>query len=69
MREGSEESVIPEILEKLGSSVNASRAYLFQNTTSDQGELLMDEIYEWCSPGVAPTITDPSNHGSPYLPE
>lgn len=69
MREGSEESVIPEILEKLGSSVNASRAYLFQNTTSDQGELLMDEIYEWCSPGVGPTITDPSNHASPYLPE
>lgn len=69
MREGSEDTVVPEILERLGSSVNASRAYLFQNTTSDQGELLMEELYEWCAPDIEPTISDPTNHGWPYEPQ
>jgi PAS domain S-box-containing protein len=57
-----------EVLEQLGNAAGVSRAYLFRNLKGADGPL-MDEIFEWTSPGISRTITDPTNHGYPYLPE
>ena len=60
------EDCIDEFLERLGRSVGASRAYIFQNREREDGQLLMDEVYEWVAPGVEPTIGLADNHDWPY---
>ena len=56
---------IEEILARLGSAIAASRVYVFENSWSETGALLMSIRHEWTAPGVAPT--DPaSNHRWPY---
>jgi PAS domain S-box-containing protein len=69
MRAGALDEILPRILERLALSVDASRAYVFENRTDPAGELLMNEIAEWCAPGVAPTIDSPANRMLPYLPD
>lgn len=63
------EDVIREVLHLIGAAAGVSRAYVFENSKSDDGRLLMTERYEWCRPGVIPTIQDPENHEYPYRPE
>ncbi len=59
---------IDQVLSRLGLAAAVSRVYVFKNLVGDQGELLMDELYEWCAPGISTTMDDPENHGFPYLP-
>src|SRR5204863_1951000 len=58
--------VADEVLGRLGEAAGVSRAYLFENSTSPDGVLLMSEVNEWCSRGIQPTITDPENHDFAY---
>ena len=51
---------LPEILERLGKAGEASRAYLFRNKRGAGGELLVDQVDEWCAPGIIPQIHNPS---------
>lgn len=67
LRGGSRDEVVPAILDRLGSAVEASRAYLFRNVPTEES-LAMDLIFEWCAPGVPPTMDDPTNHGWSYEP-
>ena len=67
LRAPSWESCIDEFLERLGRSVDASRAYIFANVVGDDGSLLMDEVFEWVAAGVEPTIGWSDNHAWPYL--
>ncbi len=60
------EECIDELLERLGRSVGASRAYIFENVEREDGQLLMDEVFEWVAPGVEPTIGWADNHRWPY---
>jgi diguanylate cyclase (GGDEF)-like protein/PAS domain S-box-containing protein len=59
-------SCMEEFLERLGRSVDASRAYVFENVVGDDGALLMDEVFEWAAAGVESTIGWPENHEWPY---
>ena len=59
---------IGEVLERLGSSAEADRAYLFQNVRDDAGRLTMDLRFEWCAPGGPTLFEDPENHLFPYAP-
>jgi len=56
----------PEILELLGRAAEADRAYLFENSTREDGELVQDEIFEWTALGIAPSIDLDYSHGWPY---
>jgi diguanylate cyclase (GGDEF)-like protein/PAS domain S-box-containing protein len=66
VRSSSWEDCVEELLERLGRSVGASRAYIFENVRGGDGQLLMNEVFEWAAPGVAPTIGSPDNHNWPY---
>lgn len=57
------------VLWMLGDAANASRAYVFENSTSSDQQLVMSKRYEACRPGVVPTIQDPANQGRPYRPD
>jgi PAS domain S-box-containing protein len=60
------EDAVEEVLRHLGEAVEASRAYLWQNGVGENGELTMSAAFEWCAPGVSPTIDDPENFAWPY---
>ena len=57
---------VPGVLAILGVAAEASRVYLFENSTRDDGEVLQDLTFEWTAPGVSGTIEDPYNHDFPY---
>jgi GAF domain-containing protein len=59
-------AVADEVLGRLGEAAGVSRAYLFENSTSPEGVLLMTEVNEWCALGITRTITDPENRDFPY---
>ena len=60
---------IAEVLEHLGSALESSRAYLFQNTRGPDGRLWMDLRSEWDSEGTRGIFEDPANHRHPYAPD
>jgi PAS domain S-box-containing protein len=47
---------IQEILEPLSQAVMASRAYIFENQRSENGDPLTSQRYEWVAPGIPPQI-------------
>jgi PAS domain S-box-containing protein len=60
---------IEEVLARLGTSADVSRVYLYENSTGADGQLVMDLRFEWCAPGISPTIDIEDNHRYPYVPE
>ena len=59
---------IAEVLERLGRSAEADRAYLFQNVRDEAGRLTMDLRFEWCGETAPTLFEDPENHLFPYAP-
>lgn len=60
---------IAEVLEHLGSALDASRAYIFQNTRGPDGRLWMDLSSEWDAEGTRQIFDDPTHHLHPYAPD
>ena len=60
---------IAEVLGRLGSALDASRAYLFENTRGPDGRLWMDLRSEWDAEGTRQIFVDPTNHLHPYSPD
>ena len=58
--------VIQEVLERLGAATDVSRVYVYENHTREDGELVMDQIYEWCGPLIEGTIEGADAHDFPY---
>ena len=56
---GNWEENIQSVLERLGQSMSVSRAYIFNNHTSPEGDLLASQRYEWAAPGITPQIDNP----------
>ena len=59
---------IGEVLERLGLSAEADRAYLFQNVRDEAGRLTMDLRFEWSGSSALTLFEDPENHLFPYAP-
>jgi len=53
------------VLERLGKEFNASHAYLFQNYTGKNGEVLSSIIYEWTAPGLDSDLDNPEFQDRP----
>ncbi|MEW5939030.1 MAG: PAS domain S-box protein, partial [Chloroflexota bacterium] len=53
------ESCVPDIMARLGQAGEASRIYIFRNKRGAREELLTDQIYEWCAPGITPQADNP----------
>jgi PAS domain S-box-containing protein len=62
---GWEES-IKTVLRRLGEATEASRVYVFENYTGEDGELWATQRYEWVMPGISAQIDNPVLKGMPY---
>jgi PAS domain-containing protein len=62
---GWEES-IKTVLGRLGEATEASRVYVFENYTGDDGELWATMRYEWVATGISAQIDNPVLKGIPY---
>jgi PAS domain S-box-containing protein len=62
---GWEES-IKAVLERLGEATEASRVYVFENYTGEDGELWATQRYEWVAKGISAQIDNPVLKGLPY---
>jgi two-component system cell cycle sensor histidine kinase/response regulator CckA len=49
----------PDLLARIGTSVGASRAYVFENGHDEEGRLVTSQRCEWVAPGIAPEIDNP----------
>jgi len=54
------------VVEPLGHVSAASRVYIFEMHTAEDGTLLASQRAEWCAPGVPPNLEDPNMHGLPF---
>ncbi|MFH1418480.1 MAG: PAS domain S-box protein [Planctomycetota bacterium] len=54
-----EEDIEP-VLARLGQAAEASRAYIFENSTDADGDLLTGRRYEWVSPSLTPKTDSPA---------
>ncbi len=57
---------LADVFRRLGEAADVSRVYLFENSRSDDGSLVMSQVAEWVAEGVSPTIDDPDNQAYPY---
>jgi GAF domain-containing protein len=58
-------SEIDAVLERLGRSLNASHAYLFENHMDPDGRLLNSLRYEWTAPGQTADMDNPNYQNAP----
>jgi PAS domain S-box-containing protein len=54
------------LVEKLGKLSDVSRCYVFENSLSEDGKLLMSQVAEWCAEGITPQIDNPELQNLPY---
>ncbi|MEB3161774.1 MAG: EAL domain-containing protein [Prochlorothrix sp.] len=58
---------MPLVLQTLGEATDADRVYLYQNHPHhSSGVIAMSMRYEWCAPGIAPSINQPHWQNLPY---
>jgi len=53
---------INTVLEWLGQTINASHAYLFENHTRSNGEVVTSIVYEWSAPFCSSDLDNPIFH-------
>jgi len=53
------EEVIYEVLQRLGEAAEVSRAYIFENQHTPDGNLLTSQRFEWVAPGIQAQIDNP----------
>ncbi|MEX1047008.1 MAG: PAS domain S-box protein [Actinomycetota bacterium] len=53
------EETIDEVLRRIGEATTASRVYIFENFTAEDGSLRHRQIHEWAAEGIAPQIDNP----------
>ncbi|MEX2422196.1 MAG: PAS domain-containing protein, partial [Actinomycetota bacterium] len=58
-------SALPEVLERIGTAAAASRVYVYENETLEDGRLAMSLRCEWLAPEIA-SIDIPANQRFPY---
>lgn len=54
------------VLKPLGLASRASRVYLFENHSDEQGRLRMSQRAEWCAQGVEPELDNPELQNLSY---
>lgn len=60
------EDALNEALEIIGLVTNVDRVYVFENHTSDKGEHLMSQRFEWTREGIKPQIGNPVLQNIPF---
>jgi len=57
---------LEEVLPRLGQATGVSRAYLFENTTTPEGQLVTSQRAEWVAPGIEPQLANPELQNAGY---
>ncbi len=60
-------NALDDTLEQLGKAVHANRAYYFENSVSDDGDVLTSQIAEWVAPGISRQIDNSELQNVPYI--
>lgn len=60
------EETVQRVLDRLRNTTKCSRVYIFRNSQSPEGDLLMTQTDEVCSPGVSPQKDNPVLKDIPY---
>lgn len=60
--ESETDSLFQQVVTILGSAASASRAYIFRNHYSEEGEMLTSQIAEYCAEGIEAQIRTPNLH-------
>ena len=60
------EQSIREVLKRLGEAAGASRVYVFENFSGEDGELWSRQRYEWVITGVSSQMDNPRMQAIPY---
>ncbi len=66
LRNPSWETVLPLVLARLGTTVDVSRVYLFENHLDDAGRAVTRQRFEWTAEGVTPQIDNPALQNFPW---
>ncbi|MGY6558756.1 MAG: histidine kinase N-terminal 7TM domain-containing protein [Nitritalea sp.] len=56
---------VREAIVTVGKASTADRAYLFQNATAQNGEVLSSQLFEWTQAGVEPELNNPDLQNIP----
>ena len=57
---------VNEALRIIGEEVGVDRAYVYENSLSQDGDTLFSMKYEWCSETVSPEMSNPERQNKPY---
>lgn len=68
LRDDTWEAAVDEVLERLGTVTEVSRAYVFENRRDKTGTLLTSQRFEWVAPGVQPQIDNDDLQDLPLIP-
>ncbi len=63
---GTWEEGVQEVLERLGEATGVSRVYVFENYTTDDGEVWATNTHEWVAQGISAQIDNPTLQALPY---
>ncbi len=61
------EEEIDLVLKKLGSAVDVSRVYIFENHRDSKGKWFTSQRFEWAAEGIAPQIHEPQLQNLPFV--
>jgi len=61
------EKEINSLLEKLGNTIKASHAYVFENYSAEDGSVRMSMRYEWTAPGFESDLDNPKYQNVPVV--
>ncbi|RJP51701.1 MAG: diguanylate cyclase [Anaerolineaceae bacterium] len=59
LKSASWEKNIQRVLDKMGRAADASRVYIFESHSSEDGISLLSQRYEWVADGIQPQIDNP----------
>jgi len=67
MRDDTWESAVDEVLERLGTVSEASRAYVFEAFRDKSATLLCSQRFEWVAQGIEPQLDNPELQDLPLI--
>jgi putative nucleotidyltransferase with HDIG domain len=67
LRDDTWEAAVDEVLQRLGTVTEVSRAYVFENRRDKAGTLLTSQRFEWVAPGVQSQIDNPDLQDLPLI--
>ena len=66
LKEENYNNILPDILQNLLTATSSDRAYIFENSRNESGEVITSQKFECCSSGCEPHINNPAFQNIPF---